>query len=177
MTTVYNAKRRTRWLNRLRRTLSAYRHVPRALQQVDTVNFPFQDYFLRCVSFCSCCCLFVEAGLYFTIAKKLLILCVRVYLCPCRCRNQVNPPAYIAASNDRYNLATVFPDMESTVGRSVVHVLHEWPEIPSSLDASQMSALKQAIVCLSVRLCCVVLCVLLGRGVVFMRLFAHALPV
>lgn len=42
-------------------------------------------------------------------------------------------------------MTTVFPDLEQTLGRSAVHVLQEWPEIQSSLDDSQMSALRQAI--------------------------------
>jgi hypothetical protein len=43
-------------------------------------------------------------------------------------------------------MTTVFPDMEQTVGRPALHVLQEWPAIPSSLDDSQMRALRLAVV-------------------------------
>eukprot|EP00698_Gefionella_okellyi_P023615 TRINITY_DN8110_c0_g1_i1.p1 TRINITY_DN8110_c0_g1~~TRINITY_DN8110_c0_g1_i1.p1 ORF type:complete len:1639 (+),score=355.76 TRINITY_DN8110_c0_g1_i1:119-5035(+) len=62
-----------------------------------------------------------------------------------RLRTQIAPPSYIEPQRDAYVMTTAFPDMETTMGRSKINVLQEWPQIPSSMDQSQMEALKQSV--------------------------------
>jgi len=57
---------------------------------------------------------------------------------------QVMEPGYLKKRQmkDAYNLECAFPDIQNCLGRSTVNILQEWPKWNSSLDESQMEAVK-----------------------------------
>jgi len=46
---------------------------------------------------------------------------------------------------DAYNLECAFPGIQNYLGRSTVHILQKWPKWNSTLDESQMEAVKQGL--------------------------------
>ncbi|KAH7438223.1 hypothetical protein KP509_04G006300 [Ceratopteris richardii] len=58
---------------------------------------------------------------------------------------QVAPPDYLGPKNDVYDLSCVFPETVSENGLCTFPVLQKWPEWESTLDPSQIEAVKHGI--------------------------------
>ena len=56
-------------------------------------------------------------------------------------------PSYLKKRlmKDAYDLGCVFPKIENCLGRSTVNILQKWPHWNSSLDESQMEAVKHGL--------------------------------
>lgn len=46
---------------------------------------------------------------------------------------------------DAYDMSCIFPDLEKNLGRKTINVCEEWPPFASTLDPSQLRALKHAL--------------------------------
>ncbi|KAL2634476.1 hypothetical protein R1flu_005955 [Riccia fluitans] len=60
---------------------------------------------------------------------------------------QVDPPFYLQRreKEDEFDFESVFPSMIANGGKSVINLLQDWPQFPSSLDRAQLHALKHGL--------------------------------
>ncbi|KAL3693267.1 hypothetical protein R1sor_006918 [Riccia sorocarpa] len=60
---------------------------------------------------------------------------------------QVDPPFYLQRreKGDEFDFESVFPTMTADGGRSIINILQDWPQFPSSLDQAQLQALKHGL--------------------------------
>ncbi|KAL2628674.1 hypothetical protein R1flu_013360 [Riccia fluitans] len=59
---------------------------------------------------------------------------------------QVDPPIYLRMKRGvEFDLKSVFPSMVAHVGTSVINVLQDWPQFPSSLQEAQLQALEHGL--------------------------------